>query len=191
MTEQASSPPPARLRLFYALWPDPATRAALARAQDALTGRKSRPENLHITLAFLGLQDARLVEPLEKILWSLPETPFLLSLDMLGYFHRAQIAWAGMTEPPAGMLALHTHLREALVAADIPGLKVEPFRPHVTLARNAERPPTTLLAPPIAWRARHVVLVESRGGNGNPTVYRILAERTMQVEEDAPHGPRT
>src|SRR5437667_76833 len=48
-----------KLRLFYALWPDAATRAALTRLQLAVRGRNMRPENFHLTLAFLGEQPIR------------------------------------------------------------------------------------------------------------------------------------
>ena len=41
-------------RLFYALWPDAAARAALAAWQASLGGAPTRPDKLHLTLAFLG-----------------------------------------------------------------------------------------------------------------------------------------
>ncbi len=47
-------------RLFFALWPDPPTRTALAMLVDGLPlvgGRRVPAENLHLTLAFLGNVD--------------------------------------------------------------------------------------------------------------------------------------
>ena len=44
-------------RLFFALWPDPAVRAALAGVTARLPlprGRLTPPQNLHVTLVFLG-----------------------------------------------------------------------------------------------------------------------------------------
>ncbi|WP_458527413.1 2'-5' RNA ligase family protein, partial [Onishia taeanensis] len=47
-----------RHRLFLALWPDPAVREALSstagQAHLACRGRPVAPEQLHLTLAFLG-----------------------------------------------------------------------------------------------------------------------------------------
>ena len=48
-------------RLFCALWPDAATRAALENARSALfplSGRPVEAANLHVTLVFLGAVDA-------------------------------------------------------------------------------------------------------------------------------------
>jgi len=54
-TETSESGP---LRLFFALWPDDATRDALNRTGKWLHqhwgGRRMRADTLHITLAFLG-----------------------------------------------------------------------------------------------------------------------------------------
>ena len=55
---------PENLRLFYALWPDQATRAALMRLQSGLAGRRIAPGNLHLTLAFLGMQPSALLPQL-------------------------------------------------------------------------------------------------------------------------------
>jgi 2'-5' RNA ligase len=45
-------------RLFFALWPDDAVRARLTGVVDSLrrtvSGKWVKPDNLHITLAFLG-----------------------------------------------------------------------------------------------------------------------------------------
>ena len=57
-------------RLFLALWPDPATAAALAvLARDVAEhahGKATPPENIHLTLAFLGNQPSAIVPDLIK-----------------------------------------------------------------------------------------------------------------------------
>lgn len=168
--------PSSRRRLFYALWPDDATRLALQALQEEIPGRRIRPDNLHMTLAFLGEQDSERVEPLKEILRALPAFESLLSIDVLGYFRGARIAWAGMTEPNPALIHWQGALRDELAAGNFIGPRLETFQPHITLARDARRPAHTVLAVPIRWPANRVVLVESLGGIGRPTVYRIIAE---------------
>ena len=52
------APPPDRHRVFFALWPDDATRSAISRAtRDAVSlsgGRPIAKDRLHLTVAFLG-----------------------------------------------------------------------------------------------------------------------------------------
>lgn len=167
---------PARVRLFLALWPDDATRHALQSLQREISGRRSRPENLHLTLAFLGEQASERVPPLTELINAMPEFSSLLSIDVLGYFPGARIAWAGMAQPDPALMQWQGVLRAELAARQFIGPRLETFRPHITLARDADKPPHVVLPMPIAWRANRVVLVQSEGGNGNPTAYRILAE---------------
>ena len=70
----APDEPPDRHRVFFALWPDDATRAAISRAtREAVRlsgGRPIAKERLHVTVAFLGeltaagLEAARAVPPI-------------------------------------------------------------------------------------------------------------------------------
>lgn len=165
------------LRLFYALWPDDATRAALREIQATMQGKISRYENLHMTLAFLGQQPATLLPALTDILAHLPALELTMTLDHVGSFTRNRIAWAGTREAPPALHALHRHLVQALgehrVAFD--GKSV--FRPHITLARDTAAPPDRPFTP-IRWRADHAVLVKSTLRADGP-VYEVLASRNL------------
>jgi 2'-5' RNA ligase len=167
---------PDRVRLFFALWPDDVTRRALQSLQQEISGRRSRPENLHLTLVFLGEQARSRVPELLDVLNAMPRFSSMLMLDVLGYFRGARIAWAGMAEPDPALMQWQGSLGAALAERQSPGPRPETFNPHITLARNADKPPRSVLAAPVAWRANRVVLVESQGGNGKPTVYRIIGE---------------
>jgi 2'-5' RNA ligase len=167
---------PDRVRLFFALWPDDVTRRALQSLQHEISGRVSRPENLHLTLAFLGEQPRHRVPELQEVLNAMPPFASRLMIDVLGYFRGARIAWAGMAQPDPALMQWQGLLRAELAARRFIGPRLETFNPHITLARDAEKPPHTVLATPIAWLANRIVLVESQGGNGNPTVYRIVGE---------------
>jgi 2'-5' RNA ligase len=87
-------------RLFYALWPDDATRTALMQLQINFGGRLTRYENLHITLAFLGEQPTALLPALKDLLDHLPKSEMTVTLDRLGYFPRNHITLARDASPP-------------------------------------------------------------------------------------------
>ncbi len=161
------------LRLFYALWPDDATREALMHMQARMHGRKTRYENFHLTLAFLGQQPADLLPAMRKILADIRPAQISLVLDRIGYFTQSRIAWAGMHETPAALIALQRDLVQGLAQNNIACNGRSAFRPHVTLARDAA-PPEDLPFEPVVWRADHVVLVESTTDREG-VIYRVIA----------------
>lgn len=162
-------------RLFYALWPDDATRDALTDIQQRIAGRRVRRENLHLTLAFLGQQRADLLPALEDMLMSLPVETMPLSIDRIGYFPRNRIAWSGMSKPSGALMRLHENLTRKLLERGIVFDSSSRFKPHVTLARDADAPEDFDFEP-ITWHAGHVALVES-GQDARGVVYRVLALR--------------
>lgn len=169
------------LRLFYALWPDDATRDALAAWQFAVSGKKVPPQNLHITLVFLGNQPARIVPELTRILATLPAHAISLKLDDMGYFAHNRISWAGMKHRPARLVQLHHRLTTALQEKNIAFDNRNDFKPHITLARHSNRAGIPDLKP-ITWHAKHLVLVKSRlqqDKKGTHQQYLPLAERLL------------
>lgn len=148
------------LRLFYALWPDDATRAALTQLQSATHGNQTRPENLHLTLAFLGQQPAALLPVLQTILTGLSKPEITLTIDRLGYFSRHRIAWAGIRKAPDALFALQQQLMQELARHNISSANQTNFKPHITLARDAT-PPSDIPFTPINWQAQRIVLVQS------------------------------
>ena len=168
-----------RLRLFFALWPDAGTRALLAGLQRALGqqagGRLVAPENLHLTMAFLGMQPAPLLPAIAAVLDQIALPEMTLQVDCYGYFPRARIAWAGIVQPPAALLALHDALIAVLGRCDIGHDKEATFRPHITLMRNATAGGAATVAP-VCWHAPQLALVQSTTTARGP-VYRVLARR--------------
>jgi 2'-5' RNA ligase len=159
--------PAERLRLFFALWPDAATRAALAawsRAIHAASGgRAVRPEILHITLAFLGQCDSARLPALQAAAASVRLRPFKLVVDDPGYWHHHQLAWAGARTTPAELRALVTDLRAALTAREF-SFDPKPFVPHVTLIRKARAGFAVPRVEPIHWRIQDFALIRSIPG---------------------------
>lgn len=151
---------PPSLRLFYALWPDPQVRARLAALLQGVQGRLVPPENLHLTMAFLGQQPLERVPLLLELLAGVPPLALNLCFDRYGYFRRHGVLWVGMQHEPPGLFAAQQALTAALRAGDVHFDAGSPFRPHITLARDAKPPPAASIAP-ITWQASRIVLVSS------------------------------
>lgn len=132
------------MRLFFALWPDTATRSALAatasRLKKACGGRSPPAGNLHLTLAFLGNVAASRLPDLRLVADAVIAEPFALDLASTGYWRAQRLAWAAPLSCPPALTALHGQLTDAL---RLRGFHTErrAFKPHVTLLRDAAAPP--------------------------------------------------
>ncbi|GHB13545.1 RNA 2',3'-cyclic phosphodiesterase [Salinicola rhizosphaerae] len=174
------------LRLFFALWPDDASRRALAAEAENLAprcgGYPLPAENLHITLAFLGSVDASRLTPLLELTQTWPALESVWTLDRLGHFPQPRIVWAGGAAAPA-LSALYEALWSRLSSH---GFKPphRAFTPHVSLVRQATRPASrSSLATSIQWRFDHLALVASaRGESGSR--YRTLARSRAPQAHD-------
>lgn len=124
------------MRTFVALsLPDP-VRDALEAVQDALPPdlRPADPEQLHLTLAFLGERPEAEVEAAHEALETLRHPAVPLQLRGLGTFRTEGLTvWAGVAEEE-GLRSLQAKVLSVLHGG---GLMLERrrFRPHVTLAR--------------------------------------------------------
>lgn len=161
------------LRLFLALWPPPAVHAALLAHADAWSwpagARRTRPQQMHITLHFLGDVDAALLPRLREEL-AVPWEGCELVLD------RAEVWPGGIAvleagQVPTALKRLHAQLADRLLALDLP-VDTRRYRPHATLARKAlgGRPPAAFT--PLFWpTGTAYALVQSRpGGRGYETL---------------------
>jgi 2'-5' RNA ligase len=171
---------PESLRLFFALWPDDATRTALMALQAAMRGRLAPYDNLHLTLAFLGQQPAALLPALKDALAHVPPSPLTLTMDRVGYFTRNHVVWAGMHDTPDALLTLQQELIQGLQRHAVAFRQEHGFKPHVTLARDAVLP-ADLVFEPIVWHATEIALVQSVT-DADGTHYKVLASRSLEVE---------
>jgi RNA 2',3'-cyclic 3'-phosphodiesterase len=160
---ESGSAKPDTLRLFFALWPDDATRAALKRTSKWLHqhwgGRRMRADTLHLTLAFLGSTPVEQLEALVACADTVHSQSFELILDQAGYWRHNRIGWLGASETPAQHLELVGTLNAALQAAGFP-VDARPHVPHVTLLRNTtggESPACEV----VRWPVSGFVLVKS------------------------------
>ena len=152
------------LRLFFALWPGAATRAALERWSVAIHsvsgGRVTRGDSIHMTLAFLGDCDGERLGELQVAAASVRVEPFELVLDEAGFWKHNRLAWAGATETPGALTAMVSDLRAAVAAAGF-AFDPKPFVPHVTLVRKVPAGVVMPAAQPIRWAVTGFVLVRS------------------------------
>jgi 2'-5' RNA ligase len=161
---ETAPPEPDSLRLFFALWPDDATRDALYRTGKWLHkhwgGRLMRADTLHITLAFLGSTPTAQLDTLIACADTVETDAFEMNLDQAGYWRHNRIGWLGATETPPQHIELVAALNTALQAAGFP-VDARPHVPHVTLLRKSvggEVPPCE----PVRWPVSDFVLVASR-----------------------------
>ncbi len=121
------------MRLFVALpLPEAAQQAALRACrtlQEFGTGRFVLPEQLHMTLAFLGEVNSPV--PVIQALETIQYDTFPLVMREIGNF--GTLYWAGI-EPSSALSQLHDQLSSALHLAGFP-CETRRFLPHVTLCR--------------------------------------------------------
>jgi 2'-5' RNA ligase len=152
-------------RLFFALWPDEATRAAIStRTADHVHGaggRATAHENLHVTVAFLGSVAESRITCVEEAAARTAGESFDLVLTRVDYWKRSRILSLCPIETPPALVAVVAHLWQALSACALER-ETRPFRAHVTLARDARSPRGLAVEiEAVVWRVHELSLVES------------------------------
>lgn len=168
--------PGGRRRLFFALWPGDELRTRIVRATRAEVrgtgGKPTPPENLHMTLHFLGHTPDDLIEPLIERVSALPLDPFDLTLNQYGYWQRARTLWLGIKETPPELAELARDLGRISHELGLPRRR-RAFIPHMTLARKVNRLTPREPPSPMHWPVSEFALVESVLG-GRHSRYTLL-----------------
>jgi RNA 2',3'-cyclic 3'-phosphodiesterase len=154
-------------RIFIALALSDAARETLRREERLLARvlpdvRFATPDDLHLTLVFLGEVDEATLAQVIALVGEVAShaRPFELSLAGLGVFgppHAPRVIWAGVGGDTQRLLALQRRLADALESLGF-SREQRPFSPHLTLARlkrplddaAAQRLRATLAGPPPA-----------------------------------------
>ena len=175
-------------KLFFALRPDPQVCKRLVRLQgDCKQFRASvhRAENLHMTLAFLGMVDQRRYEAICRMAFRLRESGFTLRIDHKGYWRRPKILWCAPSHTPQPLASLVMHLWDGLE-----GCGFEPeqrdYRPHVTLMRKAAAVKSQQLDSEIIWTVSHFELMWSHKKAG--VLHYETLNRWPLLVQDFYHG---
>ena len=177
--------PPVRVRRrFFALWPDPATREALAHATRKAVrhcgGRPVPRDNLHATVAFLGsVPETALVAVLAAGSAAAGESAaFALRVEAIDFWPKPQVLVATTGTPPQAE-ALAGRLWRAVEPLGIPR-DPRPLRIHVTLARKVRKPAPGPGMHPVDWTVAALALVESVTDPAGAR-YTPLAQWPLQV----------
>jgi 2'-5' RNA ligase len=104
------------------------------------------PEQMHLTLSFLGTVPADVAENLKTNLAAIEWKAFFLPLTGFGAFlskGRPNVIWIGVGSAHPHLFQLHKRVQEAALAAGLqPDLRS--FHPHVTVARCRDVSPEAI-----------------------------------------------
>ena len=149
-------------RIFFALNPGERVRREVHTLQQAsgVEGRAVPAANFHVTLAFLGMQEANLIPRVCEVASSLSFEACDVVLDQLGRFKRAGVLWLGVSRVPEALGRFQHDLVGALLDAGI-GYDRKPWKMHLTLYRKMRTPAPTIGPIEVRWRLENFSLVES------------------------------
>ncbi len=130
------------IRLFVGLPVPEAICERLAGLSGGVPGaRWIAPENMHITLKFIGDVENGLAEDIDTALQTLRAAPITLNLRGAGFFGKAyggRMIWAGV-EPTDALSHLQGKIEAILDKIGI-ARETRKFVPHVTIARLKKAP---------------------------------------------------
>jgi RNA 2',3'-cyclic 3'-phosphodiesterase len=154
-------------RLFFALWPDDRTRLELVRLNKSIEAKGFRPvhpQNVHVTLVFLGCVDAASELLIKHSVTGISAKPFVLTFDQLSYWSRPRVLCLTCSQLVDEVEMLVVALNMEVASC---GLQTDtrPYKPHITLARHAKYLPDINFEP-IVWGAESFCLLESCSETG-------------------------
>jgi 2'-5' RNA ligase len=168
-------------RLFFTLYPDPATAERISllaermRRRHGLKGRPTASERLHISLNSLGLHSAlpeQVIAKAVEVAANVRMRPFVVSLD------RA-LSWKSATgkrplvlvgdEGVAGVFVLYDAIQSTLADAGLMRRRERGIRPHITLLRDRLGAPEEFVDP-VMWTVEDFALTHSPYGESRHNV---------------------
>lgn len=145
------------VRLFTALAVPPEICEGLAWRQSGIQGARWRPpENLHITLCFMGEVSELQAADVDEALSRLSGPALTLSLESVGAFDEGgdvHAVWAGVAENP-DLRLLAGRCERAARRVGVVVVPRKAYRPHVTMAYLRHPDPATVAA----WIQEHSLL---------------------------------
>jgi len=191
------------MRLFVSIEPPPEALAELAAVVEPLRTaapelRWASRESWHLTLAFLGEVDPRVLPELDTRLGRAAgrHPSKELAISGAGAFPsaaRARVLWAGLRADSSGLAALAASVAAGArrAGAPPPDEGSRKYRPHLTLARSRDPADLSHLTSALAaftsaqWTAQAIQLIRSEL-SGGPARYEELAR--WPLRPPAPSG---
>jgi 2'-5' RNA ligase len=187
----------ARIRTFIAVGLDKAVHGRAVALQQSLAecGAEVKwvePENLHVTLLFLGEVPDRDVPSVCRVVaeGGAGLAPFAMTVERAGCFpnpRRPRVLWAGVGEGTQELVVLHDALEPPLLDLGCYRREERQYTPHITLGRvRGDRPANTLtaaLARHAGWQAGRMqvreVLVMSSELTPQGPVYTVMSRAKL------------
>lgn len=156
--------------------------------------RWTAPENIHLTLKFLGdIQEKGIPQILSSVNCVAREThAFRLSTEGVGggpSVEKARVVWLGVGGETRALTDLHLRLETVLEDFGVPVDKRK-YYPHITLARARRKPvrlppEASALANPVHFMVERLVVFKSElhpeGALHTPLGYSVLSDRVDVV----------
>lgn len=167
-----------RKRLFFALWPDDRQRDRLrdhiSPIAKLIEGKHVYRGNWHVTTAFIGDFEERLIPELRARAAEIVVEPFRLRFDRVEFWPRPRVACLIAPTVPPELEQVVLALNTVLADLDVP-VEERTYRPHITIVRRAQRFETQRLAQPAMMEWSDFELIESVSKPGG-TVYRPVKQ---------------
>lgn len=163
------------MRIFIAIRFTEAFRSSILDVQDGLKengvrGNYTQPENLHLTLAFIG--ETERVEEIKAAVDAVKFEPFVIRTGKMGCFNgRSRVVWLGI-EGEDKVKAIAQHLRRNLDQRGIDYAKGK-FSPHITLVRQPSEMPLDIDVESESMTVSKIYVMKSERINGR-LVYTAL-----------------
>jgi len=189
------------MRAFIAIELPTEIKDALSGIQEKLKAEKTKvswvnPQNLHLTLKFLGEISCKQLNEIKQIITEIAKTSpgFKIKLEAAGVFpnlHAARIIWIGDGQAPLELKQIIQQLEIRLTDSGIPQERRD-FQPHITIGRVKSRLIPSDLKKALekiekditgaGWDfdCREITLFESTLGPAGPT-YRILNQFNFKI----------
>lgn len=163
------------MRIFIAIRFTEAFKSSIQDAQEGLKeygvrGNYTQPENLHLTLAFIG--ETERVEEIKAAVDAVKFEPFVIRTGKLGCFNgRSRVVWLGI-EGEDKVKAIAQQLRRNLDKCGIDYAKGR-FSPHITLVRQPSEMPLDVEVESESMTVSEICVMKSERINGR-LVYTAL-----------------
>ena len=182
------------MRLFIAVFPGYEVKTELQKLQEEIRtkaekGSFTRPENLHLTLIFLGETPEERLKSLYTIIQGIKASAFEVSFNRTGYFSqgRNELWWAGADPNDPRLPLLNSVHRQLVSGLEKEGFYVDkkPFKAHITLAREiSSSRPIIMNNPQLTVKVDHISLVKSERIQGVLT-YTEIFKRDLKLNPNS------